>query len=206
MTTQPQDGGRRPIDRVLSPGYADDLAASSAEELHERRHEAEQEEVDLSYARRLLQGRLDLLRAEQVQPPRAPGGARARPASARDEEIVRDLVAAMTGDESPRRDHGLGRHLDVEPSRVGEHRRAAELAVADPRVSDTENLSDEELADAIERISGLEQQVSLNRQRVQQVSDALTEEVSRRFRDGELTVERLAPARRRLTDASRRPV
>jgi hypothetical protein len=187
MTTQPQDGGRRPIDRVLSPGYAEDCSTWSADELHERRHEAEQEEVDLSYARRLLQGRLDLLRSEQARRREHPEGS--APAGSRsDAEIVRDLVAAMTTDEAPRRDHGLGRHLDVEPSRVGEHRRTAELAVADPRVSDTDNLSDDELADAVERISGLEQQVSLNRQRVQQVSDALTEEVARRYRDGELTV------------------
>jgi hypothetical protein len=192
MTTQPQDGGRRPIDRVLSPGYADDLADLSADELHERRHEAEQEEVDLSYARRLLQGRLDLLRSEQSQRREHPEGG--VPAGERsDEALVRDLVAAMTTDEAPRRDHGLGRHMDVEPSRVGEHRRAAELVVADPRVSDTDNLSDEQLADAVERVSGLEQQVSLNRQRVQQVSDALTEEVSRRFRDGELTISDSLP-------------
>jgi hypothetical protein len=192
MTTQPQDGGRRPIDRVLSPGYAEDLGDLPAEELHELRQEAEQEEVDLSYARRLLQGRLDLLRAAQLQRRDDPEGH--VPAGQRsDEEIVRDLVAAMTTDETPRRDHGLGRHMDVEPSRVGEHRRAAELAVADPRVSDTDNLSDEQLAEAIERISGLEQQVSLNRQRVQQVSDALTEEVSRRFRDGELAVSDSLP-------------
>jgi hypothetical protein len=193
MTTQPQDGGRRPIDRVLSPGYAEDAAGLTVEELNERRHEAEQEEVDLSYARRLLQGRLDLLRSEQARRHAHPGED-AQPAGERsDEEIVRDLVAAMTTDESPRRDHGLGRHLDIEPSRVGEHRRAAELAVADPRVSDTDNLSDAELAEALERISGLEQQVSLNRQRVQQVTDALTEEVSRRFRDGELTVSDSLP-------------
>jgi hypothetical protein len=192
MTTQPQDGGRRPIDRVLSPGYADDLVRLSGEELHELRHEAEQEEVDLSYARRLLQGRLDLLRAEQVHRRDHPEGH--VPAGQRsDAEFVRELVAAMTTVESPRRDHGLGRHLDVEPSRVGEHRRAAEMAVADPRVSDTENLTDAQLADAIDRVSGLEQQVSLNRQRVQQVSDALTEEVSRRFRDGELTVSDSLP-------------
>jgi hypothetical protein len=187
MTTQPQDGGRRPIDRVLSPGFAEDSTTLTAEELHERRHVAEQEEVDLSYARRLLQGRLDLLRSAQLSRREHPEGT--APAGSRsDAEIVRDLVAAMTTDEAPRRDHGLGRHLDVEPSRVGEHRRAAELAVADPRVSDTDNLSDDELADAVDRISGLEQQVSLNRQRVQQVSDQLTEEVSRRYREGELTV------------------
>ena len=185
MTTQPQDGGRRPIDRVLAPGYADEVASLSPDDLRERRHEAEQEEVDLSYARRLLQGRLDLLRSEQAgrlgDAPAPP-----EPGERSDAEIVRDIVAAM-GDDGPRRDHGLGRHLDIEPSRVGEHRRTAELAVADPRY-DGPSLSDDDLAEAIDRIAGLEQQVSLNRQRVQQVTDALTDEVARRFREGELTV------------------
>lgn len=191
MTVQPQDGGRRPIDRVLSPGYAEDLAGLTAEELRDRRHEAEQEEVDLSYARRLLQGRLDLLRSEQAAR-RGDAPATREPGERSDEEIVRDIVAAM-GDDGPRRDHGLGRHLDLEPSRVGEHRRAAELAVADPRVSDAPHLSDEDLAEAIVRIADLEHAVSLNRQRVQQVTDALTEEVARRFREGELTVGESLP-------------
>lgn len=191
MTVQPQDGGRRPIDRVLSPGYADDLSVLTPEELRDRRHEAEQEEVDLSYARRLLQGRLDLLRSEQTSrrgdTPNSP-----EPGERTDAEIVRDIVAAISED-GPRRDHGLGRHLDVEPSRVGEHRRAAELAVADPHVSDAHELSDDELAEAIVRIADLEHAVSLNRQRVQQVTDALTEEVARRFREGELTVGESLP-------------
>ena len=67
MTTESLPGGRRPIDRVLADGFADDLTGLSLEELRERRHLAEQEEVDLSFARRLLQGRLDLLRSEQQQ-------------------------------------------------------------------------------------------------------------------------------------------
>jgi hypothetical protein len=185
MTTQPQDGGRRPIDRVLAPGYTDDVAGLSPDDLRERRHVAEQEEVDLSYARRLLQGRLDLLRSEQRR--RTGDEEVSEPGERTDEQIVRDIVAAM-GDDGPRRDHGLGRHLDIEPSRVGEHRRAAELIVADPHISDGTHLSDDELADAIDRIAGLEQQLSLNRQRVQHVSDALTQEVARRFREGELSV------------------
>lgn len=191
MTVQPQDGGRRPIDRVLSPGYSDDLAGLSPDELRDRRHIAEQEEVDLSYARRLLQGRLDLLRSEQAAR-RGEIGHTPEPGERTDEEIVRDIVAAL-GDEGPRQDHGLGRHLDLEPSRVGEHRRAAELAVADPRVSDAHELPDEDLAEAIVRIADLEHAVSLNRQRVQQVTDALTEEVARRFREGELSVGESLP-------------
>ena len=58
-------GGRRRVDRVLAPDYLVGLSQLSLEEVRARRAEAEQEEVDLSYARRLLQGRVDILRAEQ---------------------------------------------------------------------------------------------------------------------------------------------
>ena len=58
-------GGRRRIDRVLAPEYLDGLDGLGMEELRSRKAEAEQEETDLSYARRLLQGRLDILRAER---------------------------------------------------------------------------------------------------------------------------------------------
>ena len=66
MSTQPFEGGRRPIDRILAPGFMDAVGDLSFADLRERRRIVEQEEVDLSYARRLLQGRLDLLRAEQA--------------------------------------------------------------------------------------------------------------------------------------------
>jgi len=49
-------GGRRRIDRVLAPGYLDGIESLDLEEVRIRRAEADQEEVDLSYARRLLQG------------------------------------------------------------------------------------------------------------------------------------------------------
>jgi hypothetical protein len=138
MTLQPQAGGRRPIDRVLAPGFADDVTSLEFAELRSRRHLAEQEEVDLSYARRLLQGRLDLLRAEQAQRATARDGVDR--GARTDREIARDL-AAVLADSGPRADHGLGRHLTTDPSRVGEHRRAAEQAVDDVSASDPSSLS-----------------------------------------------------------------
>jgi hypothetical protein len=184
MTTQPHEGGRRPIDRVLAPGFADDLSSLPFDELRERRQVAEQEEVDLSYARRLLQGRLDLLRAEQAgrRTHDAPGaGVRT------DEELARDLSSALS--EGPRTDHGLGRHLTTDPSRVGEHRRSAEQAVADVQASDPSSLDDEGIVRAIEHLSAVEQAVSESRHKVQTVMDALTTEVARRYREGEARVE-----------------
>jgi len=186
MTLQPQDGGRRPIDRVLAPGFADDVTELDFAELRKRRQLAEQEEVDLSYARRLLQGRLDLLRAEQAQRATARDGADV--GSRTDAEIVRDLAAVLS-DDGPRADHGLGRHLTTDPSRVGEHRRAAEQAVDDVAASDPSSLDAEGLAAAAARLTELERAVSENRHRVQAVMDQLTAEVARRYRDGEAHVE-----------------
>ncbi len=174
MSTQPQEGGRRPIDRILAPGFALDLADLDLDEVRERRHLADQEEVDLSYARRLLQGRIDLLQA-----PAPPVGSRS------DADLAHDLAAVLSG-EGPRADHGLGRHLNVDPSRVGEHRRAAEQAVADLASGDP---ASGDVARVVQSLRLLERDVSENRHRVQQVMDLLTAEVARRYRTGEARVE-----------------
>lgn len=182
MSTQPHEGGRRPLDLVLAPGFADDVAELTFEDLRERRHLAEQEEADLSYARRLLQGRLDLLRDRREHPDGAVPGTRS------DADLVHDL-AVVLADDDPRADHGLGRRLSVDPTRVGEHRRAAEQAVADLGASDIASLDPETVAAAIRQLTRLEHEVSQSRHRVQQVMDVLTAEVARRYRTGEARVE-----------------
>src|SRR3954464_8302814 len=103
--TQPMANGRRRIDRVLADDYLDGLAGRSLDEVRALRNDAEQEEADLSYVRRLLQGRMDLVRAEQARRT-ASGGA-----------PLIDLLAEVLAD-GPRSNHGSGRFLTVEPSRV----------------------------------------------------------------------------------------
>jgi hypothetical protein len=177
-------GGRRRVDRVLAPDYLDGLPELGLREVRERRAEAEQEEVDLSYARRLLQGRLDILRAEQES--RA-GGGRATREPRTDVEIVGALARILA--DGPRTDHGMGRYLgNVEPTRVGEHRREAERAVADVGSSDLAAMSDLVLAEAIDGLSDIEKRISRTRRSVQIVVDALTEEIARRYATGEIAV------------------
>jgi hypothetical protein len=183
MSTQPLEGGRRPIDRILAPGFAEAVDQLSFGELRERRRLVEQEEVDLSYARRLLQGRLDLRRAEQAA--RARGEAETGVRS--DEELAEDLASALA--DGPRDDHGLGRHISVDPSRVGEYRRRAEQAVADVSASDPSTLDDQGLTTAISQLADLEHEVSETRHQVQRVMDTLTAEVGRRYASGEARVE-----------------
>src|SRR6266511_4767593 len=74
MSVDVKPGGQRRIDRVLDPGFIAESGSLELSELRARRDEAEAEEADISYLRRLLQGRLDILRAELVR--RSQGGDR----------------------------------------------------------------------------------------------------------------------------------
>jgi len=177
-----RSGGRRRIDRVLGGAFLDGLSGWTMAVLRAKRAEAEQEEVDLSYSRRLLHGRIDLLNAEHDT--RQAGGRHLANGSG-------DVVARLAGvlADAPAAPFGMGRHAVMSPTRAGEHRRAAEAAVADVELSDPGALDDEALAAAIAQLSGLERQVGDARREVQAVLDALSAEVARRYRDGEANVD-----------------
>ena len=177
----PYPGGRRRIDRVLAEDFAADVSALDLDDLRARRRDAEQEEADLSYVRRMLQGRMDILRAELAR--RAGGG----------DKIVDHLSQVLA--DSARSDHGLGRFLRVEPSRVDEHRRTVEQIIADVGISDVAEQSDDELRAALGRLEGFEQAISDDRRRVQQVMDRLTTEVASRYKSGAASVDDLLAER-----------
>jgi hypothetical protein len=179
----PMPGGRRRIDHVLDEGFLVDLGTVALADVRARRHEAEQEEADLSYVRRLLQGRIDILRAELS---RRTGDERG--------SLV-DQLAGILADGPPGEPHGMGRHSTVEPSRVAEHRRSVEQLVSDVGVSDVVNRTDEELAESLTRLTAYEAAVSRNRRRVQEVMDACTAEIARRYQSGEATVDDLLAGR-----------
>src|SRR5581483_3431071 len=110
-----QPGGHRRIDRVLAADFVERLNQVSLDELREMRSEAEQEETDLSYLRRLLQGRMDILRAEVDRRSGKDGGS------------LIDRLPGILADESAHdAPHGSGRHAVAEPSRADMHRRHVE--------------------------------------------------------------------------------
>lgn len=177
-------GGRRRIDRVLAPDYLEGIDQFDMDELRARKTEAEQEETDLSYARRLLQGRLDILRAEQEARARGESGMAGRPpGQSTDAELAERLAKALA--DPPRQSRGLGRHLSaLLPSRIGENRREAERAVSDVGGSDLAHLGEPELRGAIDHLADVEARLSRSRRQVQNVVDRLTGEIARRYQAG----------------------
>jgi len=175
--------GNRRIDRVLSEGYLDGLTALPLTEVRELRNEAEQEEADLSYLRRLLQGRVDIIRAEL---------ARRRGELGESESIIDQLPQILADDRAPAR--GLGRHTVIEPSRVDEHRRLVERLVADSDLSALAGRTADQLEETLVRFGEHEREISEQRHKVQAVMDACAGEITRRYREGEADVSALLPS------------
>jgi hypothetical protein len=180
-------GGRRRIDRVLAPEFLEHLGELDLDELRARRAEAEQEETDLSYARRLIQGRLDILRAEREARENGEPGFGSAPGQTSDEDLVGRL-SRILADKPAGSPRGLGRHLARQPSRVGQSRREAERAVNDVGGSDLAHLSDPELNGALEHLDDVERRLSRSRRQVQIVVDTLTAEIARRYQSGQVPI------------------
>lgn len=188
MTTP--DRGRRRIDRVLAENYLDDLRGLPLDELRALRDEADQEETDLSYLRRLLQGRIDLIRAELARRsgtdsgPSGPGGPPGPEPS-----LIASLPDILADERQVAR--GRGRHLSAVPSRAGAHRRRVEALVADLQLADLGSDPEERLISALTLLESEEREQSTTRRQVQAVVDACTAELTRRYKDGEADVSEL---------------
>jgi hypothetical protein len=182
VSTEAASGkGTRRIDRVLAEDYLAGLHEAPLADVRALRTEAEQEEADLSYIRRLVQGRIDIVRAELAR--RTGGG----------EGSLVENLATVLADQARGPARGMGRHVTVEPTRLDAHQRYVESLVADVDLSDTTARTDEELQGALEALSSEETSVSAKRRRVQEVMDLLSAEITRRYRDGEADVADLLP-------------
>ena len=177
------DGERR-IDRLLSEHYLADLASRTLDDVRALRDEADQEEADLSYLRRLLQARLDLVENEMD---------RRQAGDPVPDDIVAYLTTVLT--DGPRSGRGpaqhLGRHRAVEPSNAGENRRHVEQLVSDSLLTDLPARTDDELSEARRVLRKEEAALSERRTSVQRIADAVGHEIGRRYRDGEATVATL---------------
>ena len=166
---------RRRLDTVLSPEFVADLFALPLQELRDRRRLAEEEEVEQSYVRRVLQGKLDLLQAEL----------RVR---AGDAHSLMESLPEVLADGGPRPQFGhLPRYMAP-----GDHpwgRRLGDHLVTDGVLARLEDISSEDITRMIAVLRDQERQVSDLRRRLHAVIDALKREVTRRYASGEASIE-----------------
>ncbi|MCX4675407.1 ABC transporter substrate-binding protein [Streptomyces sp. NBC_01433] len=146
-------------------------------ELRTLRRDAQRDEADLSYVRRLVQGRIDILRAELAR--------------RRDPETpVVDRLSEILAD-APSRHRTSARHVTLTTPRSDEYRRLAAETLAEVELSDLDARTDEELHTAMGRLVRYEQQVSRRRHQLQRTADDCSAEIARRYRDGEAQVDDL---------------
>lgn len=171
MAEVPMGGGNRRIDRILAPEFSKGLRDLDMEEIRRRRDLCRAEREYLSYLRRLLQGRRDILRDELER--RKAGGERG--------SLVERLTAVLS--DAPRGpSRGEAVIVSVPEEEILLARRRVERLVSDSRLSDLDSLSDEELEATIAKVGEEERSISDTRTDVMTVHDAFQDELKRRYR------------------------
>jgi len=171
--------GGAAVDALLEPAFVEEATKRSMTEVRTLRREAEQEEVNLSYTRRLLQGRLDIVRREMQR--RAEDDGRS----------LVDLLPEILAEKGRGPAHGLGRHQTVQPANPDEYESWVNSLTPGVDLSSITALTDAKLERAARALATAEKGLSERRRGVQQVMDALAAELGRRYRDGEADVAAL---------------
>jgi hypothetical protein len=178
MPSTPDD-----LSRLLAPDYLDDVGGLTVDEIRNMRTECQEAEGALSYLRRLIQGRLDIVHAYLERP----DGAGAPDLSS----VVDNLAGILAG---PGRPSGPGRNpvlftpdtddmaaLTTELDAILGVDEIGLLASRDP----------DELRDLAERLRVLENRVSAERRGLHERIDTLQAELVERHKSGRASVDGL---------------
>ena len=156
-----------------------DIGTVAIDELRRRRRLCEDLDGELSYYRRLLHGRLDLLGFEMRR---------------RSGEETRSLIEALPeilsdGDAAPR--GSVPKSLPIELPDTGKGRRAIDRVLDDDFLTHLPSVDDDELRDVEAELTRVEETISRQRRSVHDALDAILEELTRRYRDGTASVDEL---------------
>lgn len=173
-----QPRGKRALDRILDEAFVADLSTIPLAELRERRLLADHEEAWLSYTRRMLHGRIDILEAKAQM--RQQGLEDVEP-----ELDIEALVQSLAGQMGPGSRH-VG--MDVVDS-PGGGRRAVERLIARSGLDEYSSMSDEQLFGRLDSLRDMEREISEARTALHEVQARLTAELAERYRSGEARPE-----------------
>lgn len=166
------------LSRVLDASYVDGVEDLDMAALRERRAECQEIEAALSYARRIVQGRLDILHAEALN-----RGAGKAPSSA-SELVDRLEKGEMLGDHA--RPAGFGRlPTSFDPGEASQAYLDEADAVAGPAViGSLAERSDADVVAAADRLEEVEHSLSARRRQVFDRIDVFQAEIVRRYKTG----------------------
>lgn len=180
-TEQPA-AGASVADRLADAAYLEDLQGRPLEWVRAERTAISAFEDQISYVRRLVQGRMDILTAEQRR--RLTG----------EEHDLSSLVHDLPGILSEGGHTGVSGRLAavLDPGEV-DIRLAERMsdAAPDSLLTGLTEASDDELTTAQERLAALEHDVSQQRRACHVALDRLGAEMVRRYRDGEANIDTL---------------
>lgn len=173
------------LDRLLDPAFTEGLESLDLVEVRRRRAACQQREESVSYLRRVIQVRLDLLGTELAH--RRSGEQPSGP-----EELVARLpdILAEHG-----RSPGFGqapRDLklpDIDDDLV----RLVDQIAPPGRLGDLGALDTDDVASLVDQLEALEREVSTARRQLHGQIDLLQAEITRRYRSGEASVDALLP-------------
>lgn len=174
--------GNSRIDELLDPAFAADIHSLSMEEVRNKRAECQAVESALSYLRRMIQGRLDIVMAE-AQRRRDGGSGDLADLVDRLKDILSENVHAP----------GLGRLPSrIDPGPISDELQAELDAAADPeRLASITDLDDAEVEQVVSSLRALETDISARRRQMHELIDTFQDEIVRRYKSGEATVDSL---------------
>jgi anti-sigma-K factor RsiG len=171
------------LDRLVASTESGPLPELSMQQLRARRSELQSIELALSYVRRLIQGRLDIVLDERHHRAAGEGGRNVAALVADLPKILSEHVAGGGRGALP--------EVTLPPADLDEIVAVVDHIIDAARLGSMGELSDAALDTAATELTDLERRVSQHRRSLHASIDALQEEIVRRYKTGEASVDAL---------------
>lgn len=178
------------LQRLLNPNLLTEIGEKPMDRLRSIRAELSKAEGDVSLVRRVTQGRLDIV-GHEVQHRQ---GATTSPGPATDPTtLLFDMPEILTDTNQSAPSSGAGRPVSIlEPGRIALSMIETLDAVASPsQLSGLSAVTDAGLADLFGGLREFELELSSIRRQLHDRIDGIQDEIARRYRDGEASVDSL---------------
>ena len=165
---------RRRIDQVMDKSFTHDIEDVPIDDLRTRRVTCDELDTELSYYRRMLHGRMDLLDFEL----RRRSGEETR-------SLIEALPEILADSPSGRTSNPLDKELSLDlPELAGAGKRDIDDVLGDGFLARLPMTETAELRSIRDALSATERTVSNQRRSVYDAHDIITGEITRRYREG----------------------